>query len=108
MEVNSPPHDLLFDDVVEFFNRPNIKINCPLCDNPQWHLTTTLELGSHIGSVTLPVADQQGHLIPDMFTYPIVMLSCTYCAFIRLHNRNQIRDWVQAGKQESLPLQGGA
>ena len=87
-----------FDDIVEFLSKRATK-PCPSCGYNKWSLSehgrgSAGMVGSGLAGIKLTTGETLLHGVP------MILTTCSRCAFVRMHGLFEISKWIQAGKPE--------
>ena len=64
------------EKIAKYLDERKAQLTCPSCGTGKWSLQ------SHIGTIPATLKLLQ----PGVITYPVVILICTSCAFMRMHS----------------------
>lgn len=102
-EVTNVAPDLSFEDIVAFFTEHSVTGKCPCCGHENWDVLGSISKQELHFTPSIPINNQveNGATRGDGFVFPVVITTCTKCAYIRMHSRNKILDWVHAQKVQA-------
>lgn len=99
-DIARPPrvHDIQPKDIEAFLSAINAKgLACPVCTNESWgFIYSPIGHDGEIQAYSLARTSGTGADLYAQGHFPLVVLTCDRCGYVRLHQRERLEAWLDA------------
>ena len=95
-------HDIQPRDIEAFLRAVNAKgLTCPVCTNESWGFVySPIGDDGQIHAYSLARTSGTGSDLYSKGHFPLVVLVCDRCGYVRLHQRERLEEWLDTRRPE--------